>query len=310
MRGTTRHPRKTRPRSLAIAAAAIGAALACGLPAAETHPDAGTLPAAGDRAASESGAVRNVILLIGDGVGAAYRTAARWAGGAVAVERMPVVGLTDTRSADAYITDSGAAATALAAGRRTYNTAIGVGPECRELLAADSAAVMRDPAACDPLETVFDLAWEAGMGAGLVATSTITHATPAPFAAKVPHRRMHEEIARQLAERPVDVLLGGGRFDGSHREDGRDLLAELCSEAVCLFTPAELLAYRADDRRLVGLFASGNLPPAGPREPTLPAMTRAALDRLSREPAGFVLMVEWKGVSRTSWATPTSRWRR
>lgn len=247
-------------------------------------------------------APRNFIVFLGDGVGTAYWTAARLAQGELAVEQMSVAGLTDTRSSDSDVTDSAAGATVYAAGVRTYNGAIGVGDRCRELFAADSAAVMRDPAACDPLETVFDIAFEHGMSTGLVATSSLTHASPASFGAKVPYRRMQAEIATQLAARPIDVLLGGGRgfFDGDLRADGQDLLTPLCAASTCVGTAEELAAYRADGRRLVGLFANDGMPMAAGRTPSLPEMTRAALTRLDGAEHGFFLFVEgsqpdWRG---------------
>jgi alkaline phosphatase len=245
---------------------------------------------------------RNIILYIGDGVGTAYWTAALFEQGSLAVQQATVAGLTDTRAADAHVSDSAAGATVYSAGVRTYNGAIGVGMRCRDLFAADSARVMRDPAACDPLEGVFDIADRRGIATGVVATSSVTHATPASFGAKVPYRRMQAEIATQLAARPLDVILGGGRgwFDGTLRADGRDILTGLCAGAACLFSAAELQAYRPDDRRLVGLFAEDGMPKFVDRVPTLPELTQVALQRLARADGGFFLMVEgsqpdWRG---------------
>lgn len=277
---------------LALALAG-GCAPAVGTPAVRTG---GTVQGAADEP------VMNVILFIGDGVGTAYWTAARIAADSLTVEQMRVMGLTETRSDDSYVTDSAAGATVYATGHRTYNGAIGVGPRCQEVFRADSAAVMRNPASCDPLESVFDIAIGAGIGTGLVATSAITHATPAAFGAKVPYRRMQPEIASQLVETPIDVMLGGGRgfFDGTLRPDSANLLTGLCSRAACLSTAAELSAYQADDRRLVGLFAENQMERAAARRPHLADMTRVALDRLRRNPRGFFLMVEgsqpdWRG---------------
>ncbi len=247
--------------------------------------------------------VERVILLIADGAGTAYYTAAKWSKGALAVGSMEVAGLTDVRSSDAWITDSAASATTYATGHRTYNGAIGVGDGCRDLMATDSVGMMADPASCDPLEGVFDIAERAGLARGLVSTSSVTHATPASFGAKVPHRRMQAEIARQYAEGTIDVLLGGGTgwFDGSLRADGRDLLTALCAQADCPTTAAELAERQPSERRLVGLFAQdGMVPVVEGREPDLPAMTRAALAQLSLRRAGFFLMVEgsqpdWRG---------------
>lgn len=227
-----------------------------------------------------------VIFFIGDGVGTAYWSAARLAAGPLAVERLPVVGLVDTRNADGRITDSAAGATVYATGRRTYNGAIGVGP--------DSAT----------LPTVLERARQRGMATGLVATSSITHATPASFAAHVPSRQMEPEIARQLVEAAPNVLLGGGRgfFDGTLRSDGRDLMPDVRRRYAYVDDVALLDDVSAADTvaRLAGFFAENGLPPAAQRASALPEMTRAALAVLDRDADGFFLMVEasqpdWRG---------------
>jgi alkaline phosphatase len=195
------------------------------------------------------------------------------------------MGLVDTRSSDSDVTDSAAAATAYAAGIRTFNGAIGVGP--------DSQAV----------KTVLEAARDRGWATGLVATSSVTHATPASFAAHVNSRGSEFEIAKQMAAARVDVLLGGGTryFDRAFRPDSLDLLDRLRSEYTFI-TQAHELA-RAGDRsvrKLAGLFASTQMEAAPTRSPALPDMTRAALEVLSRDPDGFFLMVEgsqpdWRG---------------
>lgn len=226
-----------------------------------------------------------VILFIGDGVGAAYWTAARFASPEMAIDGFRTMGLVDTRSSDSDITDSAAGATAYSAGVRTFNGAIGVG--------ADSAAVT----------TVLEVARDQGWATGLVSTSSVTHATPASFAAHVPDRNMYDEIAQDMAESGVDVLLGGGHqwFDGAVRPDSADLLGPLAETHTMISTPQELGAVDAGaTTRLVGLFADNHLPAAAERTPTLPAMTRTALEVLNNDPDGFFLMVEasqpdWRG---------------
>ena len=268
---------------------------------------AGLLAAAplGVLAAQDEGPVR-IILFIGDGVGTSYWTAALFAADKLAVREFPVGGLVDTRASDSKVTDSAAAATALASGVRTYNGAIGVD---------------RDST---PVKTVLEFAAERGMATGLVATSRITHATPAAFAAHVPSRGLEVEIARQMTERDVTVILGGGRayFDGRRRPDGLDLLGTIKGRTVYVETANQLRALDTDTvRALFGLFTPSHMPaavapevfanhrdPAEPtnanwvplRSPTLPEMTRAALDVLDHDPEGFFLMVEgaqpdWRG---------------
>lgn len=226
-----------------------------------------------------------VIFIIGDGAGAGYWTAAAVAADHLAVERLPVGGLVDTRNSDNKVTDSAASGTAYSAGVRTYNGAIGVDPDGQVVT------------------TVLEVAQRRGLATGLVATSSITHATPAAFASHVPNRYMEWEIARQLADAGVDVMLGGGRrwFDPAQRPDSLDLLSDLNAGYTFVRTPSELDALRTETvRRLVGLFAEDYLPAAPERSPTLPAMTRAALQVLDHDPDGFFLMVEgsqpdWRG---------------
>ncbi len=228
---------------------------------------------------------RRVILFIGDGAGASYWTAARFASETLAVEAFRVVGLVDTRSSSHRVTDSAAGATVYATGVRTYNYAIGVGPDSL------------------PRRTVLEVAEELGLATGLVATSTITHATPASFAAHVVHRRMEPEIARQYAGQQIDVILGGGRqfFDGSV-EGASELLPELTQRYVYVETADQLQALRPDTvDALLGLFAPAGMRRAiDGRSPTLDAMTRVALGVLDGDPDGFFLMVEgsqpdWRG---------------
>jgi alkaline phosphatase len=284
-------------KTLSVGVLALAAAAAACAPAGQA-----AVPAAVPAAPAAEAPVKNVILLIGDGVGTAYWSAAKLYADSLEVQRMPVVGLVDTRSSDSRVTDSAAGATVYAIGERTYNGAIGVGSKCKGMWQADSLALKVDLARCDGRETVLEFAAKQGLGTGIVATSSVTHATPASFVAHVPYRRMQPEIASQIVAQPADVILGGGLgfFDGSLRPDKQNLMGSLCADAACLTTAAELDAYRPDDRRLVGLFAQNHPEAAPTREPTLPKLAQVALDRLSRNPKGFFLMIEgsqpdWRG---------------
>jgi alkaline phosphatase len=126
---------------------------------------------------------RNLILVVADGGGVGTWSVARLARGeALNVARMPVIGLTDTRNSDGGLTDSGAGATALATGFRTFNRGIAVAPECRELLRENPAAIQNDPAACAPLRTLLEDAEALGKRTGLITTTSVTDATIASFA--------------------------------------------------------------------------------------------------------------------------------
>ncbi len=242
--------------------------------------------------------VRNVIFMIADGGGVGHWTAAEQAADSLAVASMPVLGLVDTRSADSRVTDSAAGASVYATGVRVDNRTIAVEPGCRALLRRDSMALKRNPGGCPPLESVFEIARRQGMATGVVTTTSVVDATPASFAAHSPSRYWDDYIAEQFAGAELAVILGGGResFDAGTRDDGEDLLARLCRGATCVSTAAELSAYRADDRPLVGLFAAGDMGKAGKRSPTLPQMVDAALARLSRDPDGFIALFETEGT--------------
>lgn len=239
---------------------------------------------AGARTSSGDAPTR-IIFFLGDGVGTAYWSALKFAREGAAIEEFPVVALVDTRSSSHKVTDSAAGATVYATGVRTYNGAIGVGPDSL------------------PLRTVVEVAEARGMATGLVATSTITHATPASFAAHVVSRRMEPEIARQMARQGIDVILGGGRtyFDGT-AEGASDLLPDLRRSYVYVDDAASLRSLDLDTvPALLGLFAEKGMPPATQgRSSTLAEMTRAALEIVRRNPNGFFLLVEasqpdWRG---------------
>jgi alkaline phosphatase len=229
-----------------------------------------------------------IILFIGDGMGEAHRTAARWSAvgqsGALAMDRMPFVGWARTASANNTVTDSAAAATALATGVKTNNGMIGQAPDGT------------------PLTTILERAQAKGMAVGLVTTVQVSHATPAAFAAHVADRDMMTEIARQMLEARVDVLFGGGEdqfvptddagcFGPGERLDERNLIDEAVLAGythVC--TATAFTAVPTSTTRLLGLFADEEMP--RPFSPSLKDMTQKAIDILSQDPDGFFLMVE------------------
>ncbi|MEM1053887.1 MAG: alkaline phosphatase [Bacteroidota bacterium] len=226
---------------------------------------------------------KNVILFIADGFGPASATLGAAASEALGRPWALGTGLTgsvETSPTDSgRVTDSAAGATAYACGIKTYNGAIAMRP---------------DGESC---RTVLEDAEARGMATGLVATSRITHATPASFAAHVPQRSMEAEIAAQLTASGVEVMFGGGRPNFTERADGRDLVAELRqSGATVALDGAGFEALASTPA--VALLADSHLAYEVDREatdePSLSEMTTKALDLLAEAGGdeGFFLMVE------------------
>ena len=242
---------------------------------------------------------RNVVFLVPDGMGLADVTAARIhrggpGGPPLALETLDFVGYQRTWSADSTVTDSAAAASAWACGEKFEN-----------------GTVCRRPDGSFP-RSLLEIARDGGRRTGLVATATITHATPGAFGAHVADRSCETEIARQYVETTgVDVLLGGGL--GTFRSPWPDP----CGTMGDYVARAETLGYRTafdrgelgdavagGARRVLGLFASGAMSPAeawtpSSPEPSLPQMAAAALDLLEGNPGGFFLLIEG---SQVDWA--------
>lgn len=229
----------------------------------------------------------SVILLIGDGMGVSHRAAARlYSGEELIMDGLPVAGVAKTGSADKAVTDSAAAATALATGVKTLNGALAVDPNG------------------EPLTTLLEMAQAAGKKTGLVTDERLVDATPAGFACHNADRNDYLNIAVDILNRDVDVLLGGGEDyflpagntgcfpDDGDRTDGENLIEQAEAkgyEHVC--SGAQLAALDLDAvEKLLGTF--GDYEMERPYSPSLADMTSAALAVLGRAPDGFFLMVE------------------
>jgi alkaline phosphatase len=154
---------------------------------------------------------KNIIFLIGDGMGISQVSAAAIKNNnKLHIMQFPVIGIHNPQPVEGLITDSAAGATAFAAGVKTFNGAIGV--------TADST----------PVETILEECEKIGMATGLVATSTIVHATPASFIAHRPSRKQYEEIASDFMNTEIDYFVGGGKkyFDRRSKDD-RNLVEEM-----------------------------------------------------------------------------------
>ncbi|PAD71379.1 MULTISPECIES: alkaline phosphatase [Paenibacillus] len=238
--------------------------------------------------AEEKGSAKNVILLIPDGMGISYLTATRiYKGEELSFERY-VKGLMKTASADTNVTDSAAAGTAMATGYKTNNGVISVTPD----------GVKPD--------SILDAARESGKSTGLVATSRITHATPAVFTAHDPSRGNEVALATEYINN-VDVILGGGRDMFLPESEGgkqpeRNLVEEAKAAGYEYITNRSEIG-QVDGDQILGLFAMSDLKYEIDRDkqnvPSLAEMTKLAVDTLSKNDKGFFLMVEG---SQIDWA--------
>ncbi len=230
-----------------------------------------------ESAAPQESTPQNVILLIGDGMGLSQvSTAFYFQDKKPNFQRFSTTGLINTSSSSHRITDSAAGATAFSAGVKTYNGAIGVDK--------DTAAV----------ETLVEIASARGMKTGLIATSSITHATPASFFAHVKSRGMQEEIAAELPASGVDYFAAGGLKFFNQRRDGEDYLKKLEEAGFEMDTTGQLLTQKLDKTKKYGaLLAKDGMPRMlDGRGDFLPNATAQALEYLSGADEGFFLMIE------------------
>jgi len=220
---------------------------------------------------------KNVILLISDGTGLTQISSAFYfKEGTPNYQRFKHIGLIKTSSSREKVTDSAASGTAFASGVKTYNGAIGV--------ADDSTSV----------ETIVEIASRKNISTGVVATSSITHATPASFFAHALRRSYAEEIALDLAESEVDFFAGGGIHYFNKRKDERNLLDELKDKQFLLDTTALGDFASIQDQDKVGyLLAPDALSPiAEGRGDFLPDATALGIQFLNKDETGFFMMAE------------------
>ena len=252
---------------------------------------AGQTPSASETAAAvtqtadpqAAATAKNVILLIGDGMGIGQVTLGRIANGnkPLTLDSFKHAGYVSTYPDDNnefFVTDSAAAGTAMATGVKTNNQAVGV----------DNSG--------KAVKSILEYAKEAGKATGLVTTTRLTDATPAAFAAHNPKRGDEQLTAAQMLKTAPDVMLGGGgdNFKSVSRADKKDLLAQAKSAGYTVTT--DLDGFKAaKDGKLLGLFSSGMLPYAidkNTKTPKLKDMAAKALDILKMDPDGFFVMIE------------------
>ena len=219
---------------------------------------------------------KNIILVIGDGVGPNQITLSRIAIGGLDfrlfIDQMPYHGTSLTHSYDNAYTDSAAAATAWSTGFKTKTRYLSLDPDKKIL------------------ETIVELLSKKGYASGVVATSSVTHATPAALYAHIDNRYEYKEIANQLINSSIHIALGGGRklFDLNKINDTHHVL-----------TSKESLQLNFDySKKLIGLFDDDGIERSN-EKPTQRQMTNFALKHLNKKCNAFFLMTEG---SQIDWA--------
>ncbi|MDD3886204.1 MAG: alkaline phosphatase [Victivallaceae bacterium] len=221
------------------------------------------------------GIPQNIILIIGDGMGFGSLDAASLAAygrtGALLMQTLPVKIDCNTLSQGDRVTDSAAAATAIAGGYKTANSRVG--------MTADQ----------QPRTTFAEAARDSGRAVGLVTTDNLQGATPAGFMAHVPGRGDYAGISVFAANSRFHVLIGnsGSRQHFLPKKDGVDLLAQMKSAGYVEANTDEMIAAAPSDKRIFGFPAFKNSDPASPGR-----IAGAVFERRGKNPHGFFVMVE------------------
>jgi len=217
--------------------------------------------------------IDRVILLIGDGNGLAQIAAGMYANGnQLNITQLKNIGLVKTQAADDFTTDSAAAATAYATGKKTNNRALGVGPDG------------------EVLQNITGLLDSYDFNTGIITTDNLTGATPAAFFAHHPERDDIDKIAQFLPASKLDLFIGGGKRDFT--QFGTDRLKELEENGFSMMkslgeiagSPAEKVAYFAS--------SSGMPTMAKGREDFLLSSCKNAISFFESKKSPFFLIVE------------------
>ena len=248
---------------------------------------------------------KNIILFIGDGMGISTITAARIFDGQsqgkkgeehqLAFDTFENVALIKTYNTNAQVPDSAGTATAILSGYKTNIGAVNVPPA---LLDA------RSPESCNPKAlppTLTRRAQDAGKAVGIVSTARITHATPAAMYSHSPSRGLEADtdikgifagctsIAQQMIDSQAELIMGGGSQEFTYAQ-----IETLKKDYIYVDNTSEMMA--AANGKLRGLFSPSHMSYEADRsatqEPSLAEMTSIAIDRLSNDEDGYVLMIE------------------
>lgn len=223
---------------------------------------------------------KNIILLIGDGMGKNIIKASEVVkGDKLVMSGMPHSTTVTTYSQSvtdgkAEYTDSAASATAISAGVKTTNEALGVDPDGEDV------------------ETICEFAQKLGMKTGLVARQIMCHATPAGMVIHNTSRGSYPKIMLDMVRSDVDVMFGGGSQYYSEYTKIQSAVSE--HKYKYITTGNELKSLSTADGKVLGLFSYDNMG-AADMSPSLMKMTAKSLELLDND-KGFFLMVEGSNI--------------
>ena len=222
---------------------------------------------------------KNIIIMIGDGMGVSQVTISILTNSNSTFKRFPITGFSITCSADKLKTDSAAGGTALACGETTNNGSLGVDRSGK------------------PIHSILDLAKQKKLSTGVVVTSEIVNATPAAFLGHTTNRHESELLATQFTESETDIVIGGGKKYfipeslGGKRKDNINLWHQLETNGYKVFSSYDEL-HKSNDNKYYALLEPGDLKAANKRSYSLSDLTKKALNGLTKNANGFVMMVE------------------
>lgn len=241
---------------------------------------------AGDKAPKNE-KVKNVILIIGDGMGfgASFSWMIDCNYAPTCFDRAQFVGVSKTYSANSRVTDSAASGTAMATGHKTNNSMLGMLPDGTKV------------------PTIAELAKEKGLSTGIVVTSYVLDATPAAFFSHVENRGDRKGIEEDLLEMRPDILVGGGRkYFTEKKYVPENMIDRAVAEGFTyVSTPEEF--YMIDKTPILGLFSEESYPMAIERDTDfLTDATLHTLDVLDNNKKGFFAMIEGSHIDHASHA--------
>ncbi len=226
-------------------------------------------------------------------------------------DRLPFIAPYRGHLSDQLTGTSNAGAVTHATGTRAYSASFGLDPEGREYVSANGTT-----------NTIMEEAVKAGLGTALVQSGSLIEPGTAAFVAEANRRQDYEEIALEVVESGVDIMLGAGeewllpkgiqgRFGMGARTDGRNLIEELTAAGYrIVYTRDELLNLPKNVKKVFGVFnvedtfydqpeeklRAQGLPNYIPSAPTIAEMTEFALNHVSRNKQGFLVVIEEEGT--------------